>query len=254
MKYTIKIPKILYLSLLISKYAKDTVYYNTNDLIKWANEMKPDLVRTRKDKDEYRFLDDTNFGGLRGNFSTLLTFRGILKKMHINLKIMSNDFNGQYGPYSMNITNTESINSLENYEVITLSPELTKKDYEDILTNCNDNSKVEILVQGSVELMKTRYGFKENIENASLIDRKDNLYPIHESLSGEELIIFNSEELSLITKINELKSFGCINFSIDGRYKDKNYKNIINIYKSALNDGIIGEISKYSPKNTVGNY
>ena len=73
MKYTVRIPKILYLSLLISKYAKDSMYYNTNDLIKWANEMKPDLVRTRKDKDEYKFLDDTNFGGLRGNFSTLLT-------------------------------------------------------------------------------------------------------------------------------------------------------------------------------------
>ena len=180
--------------------------------------------------------------------------RGILNKMHLNFKIMSNDFNGQIGPYSMNITNTESINSLENYEIITLSPELTKKDYKDILNNCKDNSKVEILVQGLIELMKTRYGFKEDIENAYLIDRKDNIYPIHKSLSGEELIIFNSEELSLINEINELKSFGCINFSIDGRFKDKNYKNMINIYKSALNGEIIDELTKYSPKNTTGNY
>ena len=180
--------------------------------------------------------------------------RGILNKMHLNFKIMSNDFKGQIGPYSMNITNTESINSLENYEIITLSPELTKKDYKDILNNCKDNSKVEILVQGSIELMKTRYGFKENIENAYLTDRKDNIYPIHKSLSGEELIIFNSEELSLINEINELKSFGCVNFSIDGRFKDKNYKNMIDIYKSALNGEISDELTKYSPKNTTGNY
>lgn len=181
--------------------------------------------------------------------------RGILNKMHLNLKIMSNDFNGQYGPYSMNITNTETINSLKNYEIVTLSPELTKKDYGDILSNCSDNGKIEILVQGSVELMKTRYGFKENIENACLADKKDNFYPIHKSLSGEELIIFNSEELSLINEINELKSFGCVNFSIDGRYKDKDYKKIIDIYKSALNGEIrINELVKYSPKNTIANY
>lgn len=181
--------------------------------------------------------------------------RGILNKMHLNLKIMSNAFNGQYAPYSMNITNTESINSLKNYEIITLSPELSRKDYKNILNNCKDNSKIEILVQGSIELMKTRYGFKENIENASLIDKKGNIYPIHKSLSGEELIIFNSEELSLINEINDLKSFGCINFSIDGRYKDKNYKNMVNIYKSALDDEIdVNELVKYSPKNTTANY
>ena len=41
--------------------------------------------------------------------------RGILNKMNLNIKIMANNFNGKYGPYSMNITNTEAINSLENY-------------------------------------------------------------------------------------------------------------------------------------------
>ena len=77
--YEIQIPKILYLAFFISKYAKNAVYYNTNDLIELANDIKPDLVRTRKDKNDYKFLDDTNFGGLRGNFSTVLTLRGIAK-------------------------------------------------------------------------------------------------------------------------------------------------------------------------------
>ena len=83
--------------------------------------------------------------------------RGILKKMHINFKIMSNDFNGQYGPYSMNITNNESIDSLKNYKLLTISPELRKRDLEEIIMHCKNPGKIEIITQGSIELMKTRY-------------------------------------------------------------------------------------------------
>ena len=186
---------------------------------------------------------------------SLKKVRGILGKMNINLKVMSNNFKGQYGPYSMNITNTQSINSLESYEVLTLSSELTKKDFKDILRECEDNSKIEIMVQGSVELMKTRYGFRENVENAKLIDRKGSEYPIHKSLSGEELLIFNCEDLSLIDKLEELKSFGCINFSIDGRFRNSDYVNMIDIYNDALNGKISHEkLIKISPENTIGNY
>lgn len=80
MGYSINLPKILYLTLLISKFARNEKYYNTNDLIKIANELQPELVRLRKDKNDYKFLDDTNFGGLRGNFSTALTFRGFINR------------------------------------------------------------------------------------------------------------------------------------------------------------------------------
>ena len=178
--------------------------------------------------------------------------RGILNKMGYQLKVMSNDFKGDYGPYSMNITNTESINSLKNYKLITISPELRKKDYEDIIKNCGDNSKIELLVQGSVELMKTRYGFKENINNSALIDNKNNQYPIKYSLSGEELIIFNSEDLSLIDEIEYLASIGYVNFSSDGRYKNKDYINMIDSYNDVLNGNKINkEIFRNSTK---GNY
>lgn len=80
MKFTIGLPKILCLILLLYKHVKNIKYYNTNDLVLLANELKPKLVRLRKDKNDYKFLDDTNWGGLRGNFSTLLTFKGISKK------------------------------------------------------------------------------------------------------------------------------------------------------------------------------
>ena len=181
--------------------------------------------------------------------------RGILHKMGLSMEIMSNDFNGQYGPYSMNITNTESINSLKNYKMITLSPELRKSDYEDIIKNCEDNAKIEILVQGCIELMKTRYGFREKVENTSLIDSKNNAYPIHKSLSEEELIIFNSEDLSLIDEIDYLKSIGYVNFSIDGRFKNNSYFKLIDTYNKVL-DGEINkkEILKHSSKITKGNF
>ena len=176
---------------------------------------------------------------------SLTKVKGILNKLNYPIKIMSNDFKGEYGPYSMNIANTESINSLKGYKIITISPELRKRDYEDIIKNCEDNSKIEILVQGSLELMKTRYGFKENIKNASL----NGEYPIRPSLSGEELIIFNNEDLSLIDEIGYLKSIGYVNFSIDGRYKNKDYIKMIDLYNDALNGnaknkGIIKNFTK----------
>ncbi len=176
---------------------------------------------------------------------SLTKVKGILNKLNYPIKIMSNDFKGEYGPYSMNIANTESINYLKDYKIITISPELRKRDYEDIIKNCEDNSKIEILVQGPLELMKTRYGFKENIKNASLNDE----YPIRPSLSGEELIIFNNEDLSLIDEIGYLKSIGYVNFSIDGRYKNKDYIKMIDLYNDALNGnaknkGIIKNFTK----------
>ena len=188
--------------------------------------------------------------------------RGILNKMNYNIPIMSNNFKGDYGPYSMNITNSQTIESLDNYRILTISPELTKKDYEDIITYSNPD-KVELLVQGSVELMKTRYPllYKKEIKQLNdkskfhLIDRKNNTYPIHKSLSGEELILFNSEELSLLKEIAHLKDIGFCNFSIDGRWKENDYCSMIDIYKCGLEGNIDeNELAKYSRKNTFGNY
>lgn len=189
--------------------------------------------------------------------------KGILNKMNYSLPIMSADFNADYGPYSMNITNTQTIDSLEQYKLLTVSPELSKNDYENIINSCRDPQRIEMLVQGSVELMKTRYSilskkeFKQ-IKNKTefyLMDRKNNKYPIHKSISGEELTIFNDSELSLINEINHLKNIGFCNFSIDGRYKNDDYYKIINIYKKAIKGTVDEkELLKYSSKNTLGNY
>lgn len=186
--------------------------------------------------------------------------RGILNKMHYDIPIMSNAFNGEYGPYSMNITNTQTIESLEDYKILTVSPELSKNDYEDIIKGCKDPNRIELLVQGSVELMKSRYHLlhgselERNYKNY-LVDRKNNRYPIHKSISGEEITIFNDSELSLLEEISHLKNLGYCNFSIDGRYKDNDYYKMVDVYKTALNGNINKkELLKYSPRNTLGNY
>ena len=169
--------------------------------------------------------------------------RGILNKLHYPIEIMSPDFTDQYGPYSMNVTNTQTIKSLENYKIITLSPELKKEDLKNILDNCSDNSKLEIIVQGSVELMKSRNRLftkkeskklKNNTDDIFLIDKKNKRYPIHKSLSNEEIIISNSEDISLLNDITYLKSIGLVNFAIDGRWRDENYLNKIQEYNTAI--------------------
>lgn len=192
---------------------------------------------------------------------TLTKVRGILNKMHITLPIMSGNFKHEYGPYSMNITNSESAKSLENYKIISISPELRKKDYDSLIIHCKNPEKIEILVQGKIELMKTRYNLlykKENKkakENTYLIDNKNNKYPIHKSISQEELIILNNSEISLLEEISHLIAAGYCNFSIDGRWNSEKYLRMIDIYKSAINGEIQKkELLKISPKNTLGNY
>ena len=186
--------------------------------------------------------------------------RGILNKMNCSIPIMSANFNSEYGPYSLNVANSSTANSLEEYKILTVSPELRKQDYEDIISHVENPDKLELLVQGSVELMKTRYNIlygnesKRDYENY-LIDNKNNRYPIHKSISGEELIIFDGSELSLIDEINHLKNIGYSNFSIDGRYMADDYTKMIDIYKEALKRNINkNELEKHSSKNTVANY
>lgn len=186
---------------------------------------------------------------------------GILRKMHMNIPIMSGNFNSEYGSYSMNMTNSESVNSLKNYKIITISPELRKKDYESLIMNCENPEKIEILAQGKIELMKTRYDLLYEKENKKankksyLMDNKNKKYPIHKSISQEELIILNDSEISLLEEIPHLIDMGYCNFSIDGRWQDEKYLKMIDIYNSAIDGKIMKkELLKISPKNTLGNY
>lgn len=189
--------------------------------------------------------------------------KGILNKKNIHIDIMSPDFNAKYGPYSLNITNSETIKSLDEYKLLTLSLELKKEDYANIIKYVPEPSKLEILVQGNNELMKTRnklLNIKEskkiNSQNETFITNKNGeKLKIKENLSNEELIILNSKELSLIEEIPFLQSIGYSNFSIDGRWKNRSYLDMINIYNSAINGEInLKKLNKISNKNSKFNF
>src|SRR3989344_2161503 len=77
--FKVEIPKILFLALDIASFYRNN-FFNTNDLTELSNRYKSDLVRLKVNKKDYKYLDDTRFGGLRGNFSTLLTWRGLVKR------------------------------------------------------------------------------------------------------------------------------------------------------------------------------
>ena len=108
--------------------------------------------------------------------------------------------------------------------------------------------------------MKTRYPLlnekesKRNYKNY-LIDKKNNRYPIHKSISSQELTIFNDSEISLLGEIEHLKNINNKNFAIDGRYKDDDYYKIVEVYTDALNGHVDeNKLRKYSSKNTLANY
>ncbi|PWB86762.1 putative protease YdcP precursor [Methanobrevibacter woesei] len=189
--------------------------------------------------------------------------KGILNKKHIPIETMSSNFKGEYGSSALNIANSETVESLSQYKLLTLSLELRKKDYEDIIKNISDSSKVEIVVQGNVELMKTRQNILNRNESKKignneliLIDNKGNSFSTYKSISNEEITIINNEELSLLKEIPHLIDIGYKNFAIDARWKDNQYIGIADVYLDAINNGKVNikKLNKYSKFNTKGNY
>jgi len=132
--FKIELQKIFFLALEISSYYKKS-YFNTNNLVKLANQYKSELVRTRADKKDYKYLDDTNFGGLRGNFSTLLTLKGFVKK------------GNRIVPYYSLGKDSRIINAISNGEIILKSSELSAY---------TKNEKLKNLLETEVWLSKVR--------------------------------------------------------------------------------------------------
>jgi hypothetical protein len=132
--YKINLQKIFFLALEISSHYNKS-YYNTNDLVKLANQYRVDLVRTRVDKKDYKFLDDTKFGGLRGNFSTLLTLKGFVKRGNKIIPFYSLGMDGRI------------VNAVNKGEIILDSSDLTANTV---------NEKLKNLLEQEVFLSKVR--------------------------------------------------------------------------------------------------
>lgn len=132
--YKINLQKTFFLALEISAHYKKS-YFNTNDLVKLANQYKVELVRTRADKKDYKYLDDTKFGGLRGNFSTLLTLKGFVKRGNKIVPFYSLGVDGRI------------VNAVNNGEIILDSSDLTAN---------TANGKLKNILEREVFLSKIR--------------------------------------------------------------------------------------------------
>ena len=147
--YKINLQKTFFLALEISSHYNKS-YFNTNDLVKLANEYKADLVRTRVDKKDYKFLDDTKFGGLRGNFSTLLTLKGFVKRGNKIIPFYSLGMDGRI------------VNAVNNGEIILDSSDLTAN---------TANERLKDLLEQEVFLSKVR----ENQAHIKVMLQKDSV-------------------------------------------------------------------------------
>ena len=182
-----------------------------------------------------------------------------------------NKFNiDSYGTYSLNIMNTETIQNLEKFKLLTLSPEISKKDYADIINNISSSENLEVLIFGNIismiswknilsDKMKKKIKNLDNPDNKInkiyLSDKKGNKYPIHSTMNNNELIILNDKDYSLLDYVDYLISLGYSNFSIDLRWKNKKYIEKIskicnNLIINNNDDDVEGLVNNY----TIGNF
>lgn len=192
MKFSITLPKILYLTLLISRFAKNERYYNTNDLIRIANEIKPELVRTRNHKNDYKFLDDTNFGGLRGNFSTALTFRGFINR------------NNKYIAYYGLGTTDRLFNAFKNGEII-----LDAQKY------CAYTNNIEL--KKALEKEISNFSIRENQAHIKIFLEKNKSFPLkRDTINFPKIAILksNNDQYFLRILFNTFKTENIIEFNM----------------------------------------
>ena len=181
-----------------------------------------------------------------------------------------------YGSYPLNITNTESVKEINDFKLLTISPELGRRNYKDIFQNFTEDYPIlEVLVHGNIESLVSRKSIlpskmsKEikKIDNPNnpvcdvyLSDNDNNKYPLHRPLSEDGVVMINYEDLSLIKEIGFLKTVGVSNFSIDARWKSLDYiNNVGEVYKFAINNDEIPKecfdtLKEYSPEFSSGNF
>ena len=210
----------------------------------------------------------------------------ILKRMNLNINVMtgllgtSNYLKEKfelelYGSYPLNIYNSISILKLNEYKLLTISPELSKNDISDLIraylksnnyykkslsdSNIHAIPEIEILVHGNIEVLVSKKDLisKKQLKNFEktynsmghetkseyndeffpiIKDLKNNEFPIKKGINEKDRILLNSKDLCLINHIPYLKSIGIENFAIDGRWKSFDYiKSVGASYKELIN-------------------
>lgn len=195
--YKIKIPKILFLALDIAKFYRNN-FFNTNDLAKLANRYKKDLVRQRADKKDYKYLEDTRFGGLRGNFSTLLTWQGLVKR---GSSVISS--------YSIG-KDKRLVNAIYNGKIIL--------NHDDLFAYTNDE-KLKIILEKESWL----FNIRESQAHVKIMLKRDKNIPL------ERDIINFPKEAIFKSRNNQYFIRGLVNNFVDFKNNVLQY-NIINLW------------------------
>ncbi len=204
--YEIKLPKVLFLVLVIAHHFHKKHFINTNDLATLANEFATNLVRLKKMKKDYKYLEDTNFGGLRGNFSTLLTFRGLVKR---GSRVVA-----YYG-----IGRDDRIlNALLKGEIVLKTSDLTAH---------TNNEKLKNLLETEAQLLTTRETqahIKQRLEKGDIPLRRDNV-----DFPKESVVVSTNGQYFLRGLINnyinqekKLIEYSAINLWSGTKFKKKN--------------------------------
>lgn len=159
----------------------------------------------------------------------------------------NNDEKKYYADFRLNVTNSYSLEYLKNFECVTLSPELTIKEIEDIKKPCN----TEIIVYGKIPLMvfencpvKAHKMCDNGISQNKLIDRMNEHF---ELVCGEGCFceLLNSKPIFMADKLVYLKKCNVKYMRLDFTTEDENEcAYIINIYKNALYDNKITKMEE----------
>src|SRR3989344_6663768 len=219
--HKIKVPKILFLALGIASFYKKS-FYNTNDLTALANKYKKDLVRQRVDKKDYKYLDDTNFGGLRGNFSTLLTWKGFVRR---GTSIVNRCSVGKDG---------RLVNAICNGEII-----LDPKD----LTANTENDRLANLLETEAWLLNVREG-QAHIK--IMLERNPKLPLVRDSDNFAKISVVKTPKNQYFIRalVNNFAKDGVLEYSIINLWEGKKLKkkNLHLLMATPSKDGPGGEI------------
>lgn len=230
---------------------------NFNLVWKWPDITSDNLLKVLKSSLNSLIKDNIVIDIMVGSLGIFEYLDNIRKEKKLDFNI--------YGSSKFNIWNYNSFNELGNFKQITLSTEISKKEIETLIVknkqvlsftedlkekdkffkffkfsnNLSKISDIELILQGNMESMesKTDFKFKELSDSNKLneislkndlvlIDEKNRVFPVKTS-PEKGIILLNSVEISLINHINDLKGMGLFNFSIDSRWKDSNYIDIV---------------------------
>lgn len=179
-----------------------------------------------------------------------------LKEKNINITIQGDSpalpkiFNTTiYGSHTLNVWNnyTTKILSDTGFKALTISNEISKEEIKKLIQYNTTKCQMELIVFGNQEIMTTNDNFTklnegkqlnlETYEYALLEDKKHKYkFKILQDYNNRSHF-FNTECLSLIDEIDEIKKLGIDNITLDCRFTSPNYLNkIVSLYMQRLEE------------------